>query len=234
MKISMNWIRQYADIPVSPAEYESTMIMHGTGVEGIEYAGRGMPERGGRPGADLRVIMKTATICTCARWMWAAGRAAADRLRRAQRARAASLVPVASIGAHAARRPRNQKGQAARRRKSDGMLCSGAELGVPMELYPCRRRRMACWFSMRIIPLGADVQHDASAWTITVVDFEILANRPDCLCAWGIARETAAALGTELDAARDRRSRTSAAISPIMFKVDGGGSRPAARATPPA
>ena len=39
MKISMNWIRQYADIPVSPAEYESTMIMHGTGVEGIEYLG---------------------------------------------------------------------------------------------------------------------------------------------------------------------------------------------------
>ena len=39
MKISMNWIRQYADIPVSPAEYESRMIMHGTGVEGIEYLG---------------------------------------------------------------------------------------------------------------------------------------------------------------------------------------------------
>ena len=32
MKISMNWIRQYADIPVTPAEYESRMIMHGTAV----------------------------------------------------------------------------------------------------------------------------------------------------------------------------------------------------------
>ena len=31
-----------------------------------------------------------------------------------------------------------------------------------------------------------------------VADFEILANRPDCLCAWGIARETSAALGTKL------------------------------------
>ena len=34
----------------------------------------------------------------------------------------------------------------------------------------------------------------------TAVDFEILANRPDCLCAIGIARETAAALGTTFHA----------------------------------
>ena len=39
MKLSMNWIRQYADIPVSPAEYESQMIMHGTAVESIDYLG---------------------------------------------------------------------------------------------------------------------------------------------------------------------------------------------------
>ena len=32
------------------------------------------------------------------------------------------------------------------------------------------------------------------------VDFEILANRPDCLCALGIARETAAALDTTFKA----------------------------------
>ena len=36
MKVSMNLLKRYADIPVSPAEYENRMIMTGTGVEGIE------------------------------------------------------------------------------------------------------------------------------------------------------------------------------------------------------
>ena len=39
MKVSMKWISQYAEIPVSPAEYESRMIMTGTGVEGMEDLG---------------------------------------------------------------------------------------------------------------------------------------------------------------------------------------------------
>lgn len=36
MKVPMQWIRQYTDIPVTPEEFESAMIMHGTGVEGLE------------------------------------------------------------------------------------------------------------------------------------------------------------------------------------------------------
>ncbi|MBQ1945852.1 MAG: phenylalanine--tRNA ligase subunit beta, partial [Clostridia bacterium] len=42
MKVSMKWINQYAEIPVSPAEYESRMIMRGTGVEGVEYLGENL------------------------------------------------------------------------------------------------------------------------------------------------------------------------------------------------
>ena len=36
MKVPMQWLKQYADVPVSAKEYEEQMIMHGTGVEGIE------------------------------------------------------------------------------------------------------------------------------------------------------------------------------------------------------
>jgi phenylalanyl-tRNA synthetase beta chain len=45
-------------------------------------------------------------------------------------------------------------------------------------------------------PLGTDVK-TIFGLNDTVIDFEILANRPDCLCAWGVARETAVALKTE-------------------------------------
>ena len=36
MKVPMQWIRQYTNIPVTPEEFESAMIMHGTGVEGLD------------------------------------------------------------------------------------------------------------------------------------------------------------------------------------------------------
>ena len=39
MKVPMQWLKQYADVPVSAPEYEEQMIMHGTGVEGIEDMG---------------------------------------------------------------------------------------------------------------------------------------------------------------------------------------------------
>ena len=39
MKVPMQWLEQYADVPVSAKEYEEQMIMHGTGVEGIEDMG---------------------------------------------------------------------------------------------------------------------------------------------------------------------------------------------------
>ena len=42
MKLGMNMIREYADIPVSPKDYESKMIMSGTAVEGVEDVADGM------------------------------------------------------------------------------------------------------------------------------------------------------------------------------------------------
>ena len=36
MKVPMHWLKQYTDIPVSPADYQDAMVMHGTGVEGLD------------------------------------------------------------------------------------------------------------------------------------------------------------------------------------------------------
>ena len=48
MKVPMQWIRQYTDIPVTPEEFESAMIMHGTGVEGLENQKRRAERRCGQ------------------------------------------------------------------------------------------------------------------------------------------------------------------------------------------
>ena len=39
MKVPMQWIKEYADIPVSAKEYQDRMIMIGNGVEGYEELG---------------------------------------------------------------------------------------------------------------------------------------------------------------------------------------------------
>ena len=39
MKLPMQWIHEYAPIPVGPEEYQNKMIMIGNGVEGYEAVG---------------------------------------------------------------------------------------------------------------------------------------------------------------------------------------------------
>ena len=107
---------------------------------------------------------------------------------------AGQLVPVAMIGA---KLPGGtiKKGKM-RGVDSYGMLCSGPEMGVPVELYPSVGDAGLLIFHEEY-PLGTDVR-EIFGLNDHVIDFEILANRPDTLCVWGVARETAAAMGTEL------------------------------------
>ena len=193
MKISMNWIKQYADIPVSPAEYESQMIMHGTGVEGIAYlgeecqnvvVGRVLTCRDHENSDHLHVC--TVNVGQAEPLQIVCG---------APNIKEGILVPVALVGAKLPGGHEIKKGKL-RGVESNGMLCSGPEIGVPVELYPSVGDAGLLIFNEEY-EVGTDVR-GIFGLDDYVADFEILANRPDCLCAWGIARETAASLDTEL------------------------------------
>ncbi len=193
MKVSMKWLKQYADIPVSAAEYEDRMVMTGTGVEGTEELGK-----------DLENVV-VGRVLTCR------AHENSDHLHvctvdvgeeeplqivcGAPNVKEGILVPVAKIGAKLPGGAVIKKGKL-RGVESQGMLCSGPEIGVPVELYPSVGAAGLLIFHEEY-PLGADVK-PIFGLDDTVIDFEILANRPDCLCVWGVARETAAAMGTEL------------------------------------
>ena len=79
---------------------------------------------------------------------------------------------------------------------SYGMLCSGVELGLNEDLYPG-----AGYNGLLVLPedakAGADVKPilGLDDW---IFDIAITANRPDCQCIYGMAREVAAVLGKEL------------------------------------
>jgi len=77
--------------------------------------------------------------------------------------------------------------------ESFGMLCSGPELEVPDYLYPhCGEEGII--LLKEEIPVGTDVR-EVFGLGDDVIEYEILANRPDCLSVWGVARESATVLG---------------------------------------
>ena len=193
MKIAMDWLRDYTKISVSDAEYESAMVMAGDGVEGMEELGR-----------DIKGVV-VGRVLTCENHpdsdhlhVCTVDAGTGEILQivcGAPNVTAGILVPVATIGAELPGGFVIKKSKL-RGVESQGMLCSSDELNIPVELYPSVGSA-GLMILNEDYPLGTDIR-DVVGLKGTVADFEILANRPDCLSVWGMARETAAVLGTDL------------------------------------
>ncbi len=80
--------------------------------------------------------------------------------------------------------------------ESDGMLCSGAELGLNEDLY-----EGAGYCGLLLLPKncqnGSDVK-PILGLDDYIFDISVTANRPDCQSIYGIAREVAAVLGKKI------------------------------------
>ena len=79
---------------------------------------------------------------------------------------------------------------------SEGMLCSGEELGLNEDLYPGAETYGLLDLPKDTVP-GADIK-PVTGLDEYLFDISVTANRPDCQSILGIAREVAAILGKEL------------------------------------
>jgi len=192
MKVSMQWMKQYTDIPVSAQEFQDAMIMHGTGVEGYEdmneavhgvVVGRILTVKDHENSDHLHVL--TVDVGEEQPLQIVCG---------APNVSEGILVPVAKIGATLPGGFKIKKGKL-RGVESCGMCCSGPEIGVPEYLYPSVGDKGLLVFNEEYAP-GTDVRAILGIDDV-VVDFEILANRPDCLSVWGVSREAAVTMGTK-------------------------------------
>ena len=186
MKIPMKWLKEYVDLDMSVSDYVRGMIMAGNGVEGTEKTGAQFDNVvvghvltcEPHPNSDhlhvctvdvgqdepLQIVCGAPNVCADA---W---------------------VCCALVGAHLPG-GKISKGKI-RGVESFGMLCSGPELDVPEGLYPhCGEAGIILLQDHEAEP-GTDVK-EVFGLGDDVVDFEILANRPDCLSVWGMARESA-------------------------------------------
>ena len=189
MKAPVKWLKDYVKIDMTAQEYARRMVMSGTGVESVDEVGDGF--EGVVAGRVLTCQDHPNSdhlhVCTVD-----VGRGEALQIVcGAPNVAAGQLVPVALEGARLPGGVKIKKGKL-RGVESQGMICSGPELDIPQGLYPHVGEAGILVFQEEYAP-GTDVK-EIFGLDDQAVDFEILANRPDCLSMWGLARESAAVL----------------------------------------
>lgn len=189
MKVSGKWLRRYLDIPVSETKLCETFTNIGLEVERVEHIGAARQETlvvgeiqeiRQHPNADKLSIC---TVCV-----------GPNDVRQivcgAKNFKLNDHVPVALPGTIL---PGDVKISRSNLRgiESDGMMCSGKELGMGED-------HSGLLILDRNIPIGICL-HDAIEidWDI-IFDISLTANRGDCLSHIGVARDLAAKLNINL------------------------------------
>ncbi len=192
MRTSINWLKDYVEFSETPEKLADMMTMAGVPVENIEYRGEGLSkvvagridEITAHPNADKLLVCKVDI-----------GGSAVTIVTGATNLKTGDVVPVALAGAQLA--DGLEIGTANFRGiESQGMLCSGDELGMDAKIVPPELRD-----GIYILP--ADTLPGADALAVlglddVLLEFELTPNRADCFHSLGLAREVAALTGGTL------------------------------------
>ncbi|MEE1054509.1 MAG: phenylalanine--tRNA ligase subunit beta [Acutalibacteraceae bacterium] len=195
MKISLNALKYYVDINVPVEELCDRMVMAGFEVESIEKQGDNLVN------VVAARIMEIAPHENSDHLQICQMDTGADELVQivtgAQNIKVGDLVPAAlndsylPCGAHIV----NGK---LRGVPSNGMLCSGEELCLTEADYEGASVN-GILILKETHPVGTDMR-EVLGLDDYIIDFKITANRPDCNCFLGVAKEIGVVLGTEFKA----------------------------------
>ena len=196
MRISLNWLRELVDLKLTPEELAETLTMAGFEVEDIEDRrtwANGVVvglvlECQRHPNADKLSVTKVDIgkgeplniVCGAAN------------------VRAGIYIPVATVGTYLPKIDVKIRAANLRSVRSEGMICSLAELGLAKEsagIHIFAEARGEEDFPN--LKLGADVRSLLGLDDV-ILDLTATANRADALSMVGIAREVAALTGATL------------------------------------
>lgn len=192
MKIALNTLKYYVDINVSLEELCDKMILAGFEVESVENLADTMSNvKVGKltkvyphPDSDHLQICEVDV-----------GEAETVQIvTGAQNIFEGALVPAALHNSYLPGGVHITKGKL-RGVDSLGMLCSGEELGLTEADYPGASVHGILILKDGLVP-GTDMRNILGL-NDYVIDFKITANRPDCNCILGVAKEISVVLGTE-------------------------------------
>ncbi len=202
MLVPLSWLKDYVDIDITPQELEKKLFSCGFEVEELTEVGKEISKVVVGWVEECEPIPETHLhVCR----VNAGSHGVFQICCGADNVRAGGKFPVALVGATVYMTAKDhktvegtmtiKKGKL-RGYESEGMLCSGVELGVSESMFPG-----AGYNGLLELPEDAETGADVKPmlglddW---IFDISITANRPDCQSILGIAREVAAVLDKEL------------------------------------
>lgn len=187
MKVPYNWLKDYAEINVDAKTLGDKLTLSGSAVEEVIIQGDNIKkvvtgkitkiEK--HPDADRLSVCKVNI----------GAEEEIQIVTAATNMKEEDVVPVALHKSILADGTEIKKGKM-RGVESNGMFCSEEELGIAGD-EPVH----GLLILPKDAPLGVDIK-EYLGLNKAILDFEITSNRPDCLSVVGMARETAATLGT--------------------------------------
>ena len=193
MKVSLNWLKRYVDIHVSVEELCRRMTMAGFEVDGVESLGDSMQNVVAARILKIEPHPDSDHLQICQ--MDVGGDEPVQIITGAQNVFEGALVPAALHDSHLPNGMHIKRGKL-RGLPSNGMLCSGEELCLKESDYPGAEVN-GILILHEDCPAGTDMR-EVLHLNDVIIDFSVLANRPDCQSVLGLAREVAVVLGEEL------------------------------------
>lgn len=189
MKVSLQWLKEYLDISLPPAELADKLTMAGTEVKGWQAIGGSwegivvgqIVAVNPHPNAD-RLFLPTVDLGT-EQFTVVCG---ASNLRVGDKV-AFARVGAELIDGHSGKTIKLEQAKI-RGVVSTGMVCSEKELGIS-DYHQ----------NIMVLPADAPAGNPLADYMGDVIfDLEVTPNRPDCLSVIGVAREVAALTGREV------------------------------------
>ncbi|MEG1158862.1 MAG: phenylalanine--tRNA ligase subunit beta [Acidaminococcaceae bacterium] len=193
MLASINWMKEYVDIKVTPAELADKLTRVGLEVEKVLELGVGLTGviTGQVTAIERHPNSDHLWICQ----LNIGEPEVVQILTGAQNVTQGAVVPVAVVGSQL---PSGMKLKKAKMRGLDsfGMLCSASELGIDAKLL-LPEHREGILLLPQDTPIGVDIK-EVLGLDDVVLDIDLTANRSDCFNMLGLAREAAVVLGESL------------------------------------
>ncbi len=215
MNVSLNWLKDYVNLPDDIKTFCESMTMTGTKVEGYENIGEDIQK------VVVGKIMSTEPhpdsdhliICS----VDVGKEEKLQIVTGAQNIKVGDVVPVCLDGAKLPGGKTIKNGKL-RGVVSQGMLCSLSELGLSVNDFPYAIED-GIFVLQEECSLGDDIR-DVCKINDTVVEFELTFNRPDCLSYIGIAREAAATFGEKANIPEPKVAETKGEKASDYIKVN--------------
>ncbi len=187
MLASINWLKQYVDITLSPEDLAEKLTRAGLEVEQVIHLGKGLEGVITGKVAQIERHPNSDHLWVCQ--MDLGQGELVQILTGAQNVKQGNLVPVAVVGSTL---PKGMTLKKAKMRglDSNGMLCSAEELGIDAKLL-LPEQREGIFILPDTTPIGVDVK-DLLGLNDVVLDIDLTANRGDCFNMLGLAREIGA------------------------------------------